>query len=1086
MTEFRADLHIHSRFSRATSSRLNVLSLAAWAGVKGLAVLGSGDFTHPVWLAELEEYLEEDGQSGLLRLRDKGAVGKALPEYGAAALGGETLFMLQGEISSIYKRGGKVRKVHNLVYMPDFASARKFCAKLERIGNLKSDGRPILGLDSRNLLELVLEAHPLAFLIPAHIWTPWFSLFGSKSGFDKLEDCFGDLSEHVFALETGLSSDPEMNRLWSALDRYKLVSNSDAHSGENLGREANVFAGQASYEGILRALKRDGEGTVYRGTLEFFPEEGKYHLDGHRACNVALSPAETRKLNGICPVCGKPLTVGVLNRVEALADRESPVYGAEERFASLIPLPEILGEILNAGSKSRKVADMYGEVLKRFGPELNILAEVPEADLARYFAPLGEAVARMRRGQVRRQAGYDGEYGVIRVFSKEERGELKQGARLPLTRSLTLNGMALDEIPKKRASRKDADGEFIFSDGEEPGKSVEEATAQAVQGPVENADAEAVPAGLNASQERAVLAGPGPVLVLAGPGTGKTRTLIARIAHLLDEGISPRRILAVTFTRRAAGELDQRLAEALGGKNAALPRTDTLHALALELWLRVQGSSPVLLSEESARLVFEEANAEEPEDKVKEAWAVLNLAREKLEALPEQFKILAERYSTQKTSWNQADYTDLLELWLEQAQNPAFSPPWSQILVDEVQDLSPLQLSLLRHLSGHTGEGFFAIGDPDQSIYGFRGAHGNAPDFLRQSWPGLETISLDLNYRSVPKILRAAGAVLAGPPGRAPLNGVVRMPGLIQTFAAPSAESEAAWLAWQVKNLLGTGSHSLEDHRKGGLERDLLPESLSPGDIAVLVRLKTLMPPLQRALERAGVPCGVPATEAFWEDSRVARILRSAGRVLGIGGLGVPTDRDGGERDDGPLECPDKILARGPLHIAAYFDKHPFFDAQFWKSSAFRELLRSFERHKGWPGLINWINLQNELELVRAKSEKVQIMSLHAAKGLEFRVVFMPAAEDGLLPFAGALTLTGRMEKRHTRPDPEEERRLFYVGVTRAKEALFLSHAAKRRLYGREMRLKPSRFLAALPSDDLSRSALVQKVDRKEKQLGLL
>jgi len=440
MQEFLADLHIHSRFSRATSRKLDLFLLSAWAQVKGIAVLGTGDFTHPQWRSELREGLILDEDSELYVLRKPEGVPAALPDLPVAALGGaQTRFMLQGEISSIYKRGGKVRKVHNLVFMPSLEAAEVFCQKLGKVGNLHADGRPIVGLDSRDLLEMVLEAHPQAFLVPAHIWTPWFSVFGSKSGFDRLEDCFGDLTSEIFALETGLSSDPAMNRLWSALDDCRLISNSDAHSGENLGREANVFAGKMSYAGILGALKHPdrASGTVFRGTLEFFPEEGKYHMDGHRKCHVMLSPKETRAFGGICPVCGAALTVGVYNRVMALADRDTPVYqkgdgqgGQDGRgFDSLVPLSEVLGEILGVGAKSRKVSRIYASVLARFGPELVILREVPVLELAQFFPLLGEAVARMRRGEVHLQEGYDGEYGVVRMFGDKEREAFLRSCR---------------------------------------------------------------------------------------------------------------------------------------------------------------------------------------------------------------------------------------------------------------------------------------------------------------------------------------------------------------------------------------------------------------------------------------------------------------------------------------------------------------------------------------------------------------------------------------------------------------------------------------------------------------------------------
>ena len=322
MKYFRADLHVHSRFSRATSGRLNIRNLAAWSMIKGLSVMSTGDFTHPAWRDELRRDLVYDDNSGLYRVREKTPLETEIPGFSRPDGVSEPQFLIQAEISSIYKKDGSVRKVHNVVIMPSLESADKLSNKLAAIGNITSDGRPILGLDCEHLLEMVLEADERGVLIPAHIWTPWFSLFGSKSGFDALEDCFGSLSSHIFALETGLSSDPDMNRLWSALDRYALVSNSDAHSGENLGREANLFEGTPSYDGIFDALRRaardeEGSGCIYRGTVEFFPEEGKYHLDGHRACNVVLEPEESMKIGNICPVCGKPLTVGVLHRVMA-------------------------------------------------------------------------------------------------------------------------------------------------------------------------------------------------------------------------------------------------------------------------------------------------------------------------------------------------------------------------------------------------------------------------------------------------------------------------------------------------------------------------------------------------------------------------------------------------------------------------------------------------------------------------------------------------------------------------------------------------------------------------------------------------
>ena len=374
-----ADLHIHSHYSRATSKKLTFEHLARWAQMKGIQVVGTGDIAHPGWLQEMKDKLEP-AEEGLFCLKPEflSPVQTQVPP----ACQGPVRFMLGGEISNIYKRDDRTRKVHNVVFAPSLAAVERLQARLEKIGNIHSDGRPILGLDSHDLLEIVLETDPRCCLIPAHIWTPWFSLLGSKSGFDSVEACFDDLTPHIFALETGLSSDPPMNWRVSALDRYTLVSNSDAHSPEKLGRETTLFDTEPSYTALFDALKT-GDPATYQGTIEFFPEEGKYHFDGHRACGIVWDPATTLAHDGICPVCGKGVTVGVMHRVESLADR--PLGSRPPRthpFISLIPLPEVLGEIFNVGAGSKQVETEYVRLLGRLGPELAILREIPLEDIA--------------------------------------------------------------------------------------------------------------------------------------------------------------------------------------------------------------------------------------------------------------------------------------------------------------------------------------------------------------------------------------------------------------------------------------------------------------------------------------------------------------------------------------------------------------------------------------------------------------------------------------------------------------------------------------------------------------------------------
>src|SRR5499427_7983640 len=367
---FHADLHVHSRFSRACSKDAEIGTLAWWAARKGLTVVGTGYFTHPAWATQLAESLVP-AEPGLLALRPDLAA--RLQRTSPPTCQREIRFLLSTEISTIYKRDDATRKVHHLLYAPTLEAADAITTALAKVGNLASDGRPILGLDSRHLLEITLNAGPGCFLIPAHIWTPWFAVLGSKSGFDAVPDCYLDLTEHVFAVETGLSSDPPMNWICSALDHYRLVSNSDAHSPPMIGREATTFSTTLDYFAMLRAL-RTGQGLA--GTLNFFPEGGRYHLDGHRKCGVRLFPAESVRHAGMCPKCGKPLTIGVLHRVAELADRPAGYRppGAPG-FTNLVQLPQIVGEILTTGPKSKKVSAEVARLVAAFVPKHTTITE---------------------------------------------------------------------------------------------------------------------------------------------------------------------------------------------------------------------------------------------------------------------------------------------------------------------------------------------------------------------------------------------------------------------------------------------------------------------------------------------------------------------------------------------------------------------------------------------------------------------------------------------------------------------------------------------------------------------------------------
>lgn len=416
--KFYADLHLHSHFSRATSKNLDLEHLVQWAQLKGIQVVGTADFLHPQWLKELKEKLEP-AEEGFFKL--KSSFVKKTENEVPKGCRGDVRFALTVEISNIYKRLDKVRKVHNVVFVPHFQAAEKLQKKLGNIGNISSDGRPILGLDSRDLLEIVLETDPFSYLIPAHIWTPWFSVLGSKSGFDRVEDCFADLTKHIFAVETGLSSDPPMNWRLKQLDPFVLVSNSDAHSPHKLAREATIYDTEFSYSGIYRALSNPNDKGL-QGTLEFFPEEGKYHYDGHRVCETRLRPEETLKLQGLCPVCGKEVTVGVMSRVQELADRPEGQKSKRWRpYYNLIPLVEIIAQARGMGVNSQTVQDFYFQMLTKLGNELFILMEAPFKDIEIAAGDLiADGIRRMRQGEVQIAAGYDGEYGTVHLFSKQD------------------------------------------------------------------------------------------------------------------------------------------------------------------------------------------------------------------------------------------------------------------------------------------------------------------------------------------------------------------------------------------------------------------------------------------------------------------------------------------------------------------------------------------------------------------------------------------------------------------------------------------------------------------------------------------
>jgi DNA helicase II / ATP-dependent DNA helicase PcrA len=835
-----ADLHIHSRFSRATSKELDFVALHRSALMKGIGLVGTGDFTHPGWMAEIEDQLVP-AEEGWFKLRPD--LQRVAEEAVPASCRGEVRFVLEVEISNIYKKAEKTRKNHNLVFVPTIEAAKRFTGKLATIGNLASDGRPILGLDARNLLEITLQTDPMAFLIPAHIWTPWFSLLGSKSGFDSVNDCFGDLAGEIFAVETGLSSDPPMNWRVAELDRMTLVSNSDAHSPAKLGREANLLDIEPGYSPMLDALKT---GRGFCGTLEFFPEHGKYHLDGHRKCKVRLSPEETREHNGRCPTCGGLITVGVMSRVMDLAEVSRPEgFSPPNRagFRSLVPLDETAAEVLAVGAQSRRVVELCERILRALGPELYVLKDAPLEDIESAGGfPIREAIRRIRCGDMAMEAGFDGEFGSVRVFTDKERSELVgQTSFLPR-----------DDVAAKSSKT---------GQNQQVKQADERSRADAIDPPPPSQETSAerdVPTGFNADQAAVIAAERGPIVVSAGPGTGKTKTLTERIVHHVRSGAWKReRVLALTFTNQAADELLTRLNIALGGCPGQGPTVTTFHAFGRSVLQTVFGRKVVVVEDDTRlALMVQALGGDAPKRRVEQMLDAVSQAKQ----CPDPSAAITDAenravYTRYQSSLEEQGLLDLDDLVLkayamlaeDRQAAERLAASYDSISVDEYQDVNDLQAAWIKLLSPQ-GNNLLVIGDPDQAIYGFRGARPGHFIRFAQSFPNVTVRSLDTTYRLPTPILEVAQAILGTPRAlRSSKSGPK-----VEVVSCPSEAAEAEQLLVRIEQLIGGTSHfALNSGRAGDAEEP----GLGFGDIAVLCRLKAQRTAILTALSRSGLPC---------------------------------------------------------------------------------------------------------------------------------------------------------------------------------------------------------------------------------------
>ncbi len=1113
---FVADLHIHSYLSRATSKLCDLPHLAMWAQRKGIRLLGTGDFTHPEWFARISEQLEPR-DNGLFQLKPdlREEVRAQVP----AACQGDVDFVLQVEISSIYKRGGRVRKVHNLVYMPDLEAARRLCEALGRIGNIQSDGRPILGLDSRDLLEIVLGCSDRAYLIPAHIWTPWFSVFGSKSGFDDLEECYGDLTDHIFALETGLSSDPPMNWRLSQLDGLTLVSNSDAHSPSKLGREANLFRTEVTYDAVFEAL-HSGDPARFAGTLEFYPEEGKYHLDGCRRCGVRLLPDQTREHGGRCPECGKLVTVGVLSRVEDLADRPPGARpDTAMAFEIQVSQPEVLAACFDQGPATKRVQRECDRLMADLGPELTILRSLPVDELERKGSLLlAEAIRRVRAGELSIHPGYDGAFGVIRIFDADERERISgQSELFPVPKPVGPDrAPAEPEVvgsPDVTAAG-EPEGQQDLFEARSAARTV--AAADDKRGE-EDSVIEPLLRGLTHEQRAAVEHESTPLLIVAGPGAGKTRTLTRRIAHRVRGGVSPERVLAVTFTHRAAGELRERFAGLLDPDAAAAMTVTTFHGLGLDL-LRAHGSEVGLsegfavLDERGATEVLALELGEPPSGALRKRVRAIGNAKllppgvEMDEALRGDVEVYGRGLARQSA----VDYSDLLllavSLLRERPSRAAqVQRRWSCFAVDEYQDIDPWQRELLRLIVGESTD-LCAIGDPDQSIYGFRGADVALFAAFAEDYRAVHRASLGVSFRSTPAIIDLAQEVVRHAPdfGRVAMS-AARGAGdrgrpELQLFASP--EAEAVEVAHRIEELVG-GVRSLTDASDRRLEG-----GLGFGDIAVLARTGARLDAVAKGLARLGVPtqrAGIVEADAQDEVALAALLALYAGRSTPADLLGLLA-REGvtGGRLDGLLPTlVDSTLEASLRAGASVAGARPKARRALARLSGFLKRLRAgggsgvgdksemlrwvlaeaaacLELH--WPpdpdapsmtrvwaeagrltqgpkmptvdALLDLRALRATEDSFEGRAERVALLTLHAAKGLEFRAVFIVGCEDGTIPWIRP----GTKEPE----SPHEERRLLYVGMTRAMDRLWMGAAHRLRRHGQTHQAPPSRFLAGV------------------------
>lgn len=1074
MSRFIGDFHIHSHFSLATSKELKPEFLDYWARLKGIKVIGTGDFTHPGWTKELREKLIPADQ-GLYKLKD--GLKKEIP-FKIPGLDHDVRFMLTAEISNIYKKNGKVRKIHNILFAPDFDTAERVQAQLRKLNfNITSDGRPILGLDSKLLLDMMLHISEKIFFVPAHIWTPWFSVLGDKSGFESIEECYEDLTKYIFAVEMGLSSNPPMNWAVSSLDRFTLIANSDAHSPEKLGRNASIFNTDISYDSITGALKT-GDPEKFLGTVNFFPQEGKYHFDGHRNCDICWSPLDTLKHKEICPVCNKKVTVGVLSRVAELADRDDVLERKNRHpFHSLIPLKEVISEITGKGPGTREVVKIYQNLLQKLGSEFDILMNLPLDEIMKKGnEPTAEAIRRMRNGEVYIREGFDGEFGVIKVMHENE----KTLAREP------------EPIFEETSGKINAKpGKLISFDLKEFRKLK---TKYSISAKEENITKEPANATLNVNfeQQDAIQHQDGPALVIAGPGTGKTRVLSQRVIHLINNlNVAPENILAVTFTNKAAGEIRERIAVRLTeGNKAGLVNVSTFHAFGLSVLknhfnLTGRDNNYIIIGDDDKEQLLNKF-LQDGNIKPKDAISFISACKQKL-VLPgksgdQHLDNIYRSYEDELRKINAFDLDDMLfqPVLIMQDHKKILAGYRSQVhymLIDEYQDTNLAQYTMMRLLMPEKKSNICVIGDPNQSIYGFRGAETRYINKFAEDYPEAGIYKLSTSYRCSDRILKASEEIIHGSTLKKNMLSGTQKGVKIKIARHQTDKSEAEFMARTIEQMIGgVRFFSIDSSVSGGDENK---EIKSLADFAILCRTKEQFRVIEKGLNDHGIPFQVTGDTPLLRLPVVkdmVQLLQSA-------------------RD------PDNTFLRNKLEDKKITKGHDFPSlCETVKNTSISDAITilsttCFQKNKNkdqlkklsgtaipfgndYAKFFGFAALGTEADEYLNNKEAVSLMTIHASKGLEFKCVFIPGCEEGIIPY-------NLFENQQC--DVEEEKRLLYVGMTRAEKYLYLSHAESRFMFGKYLNNGRSGFINSIEKELLEKekTAYTKKEKKDDGQMSL-